>query len=168
MVMDVFLDCLSDENVEVREMGSKALSGAIRSSQRQSILSLKVITFFSTSGMIWQAFTRADSWIWLGRRSSLLGQIKRMRNHYVPSTLQFWGWALSLDASRIQLNRGCHPSSMVMIATVDSVVSQLTDNPLYSACDSRHWSSSDFNHDSRVCLRIQEGMLSSIQSEYIF
>lgn len=52
MVMDVFLDCLSDENVEVREMGSKALSGAIRSSQRQSILSLKVITFFSTSGMI--------------------------------------------------------------------------------------------------------------------
>jgi len=41
MVMDVFLDCLSDENVEVREMGSKALSGAIRSSQRQSILSLK-------------------------------------------------------------------------------------------------------------------------------
>lgn len=43
MVMDVFLDCLSDENVEVREMGSKALSGAIRSSQRQSILSLKVL-----------------------------------------------------------------------------------------------------------------------------
>ena len=45
MVMDVFLDCLSDENVEVREMGSKALSGAIRCSQRQSILSLKVLKY---------------------------------------------------------------------------------------------------------------------------
>jgi len=40
-VMDVLLDCLGDENVEVREMASKALSGVVRCSQRQSILPLK-------------------------------------------------------------------------------------------------------------------------------
>ena len=41
-VMDVLLDCLGDENVEVREMASSALSGVVRCSQRQSILPLKV------------------------------------------------------------------------------------------------------------------------------
>jgi len=40
-VMDVLLDCLSDENVEVREMASKVFSGVIRCSQRQSIIPLK-------------------------------------------------------------------------------------------------------------------------------
>lgn len=40
--MDVLLDCLGDENVEVREMASAALSGVVRCSQRQSILPLKV------------------------------------------------------------------------------------------------------------------------------
>lgn len=41
-MMEVLLDCLSDENVEVREMASKALSGVVRCSQRQSIIPLKV------------------------------------------------------------------------------------------------------------------------------
>src|SRR6266545_3833076 len=41
-VMDVLLACLGDENVEVREMASKALSGVVRCSQRQSIVPLKV------------------------------------------------------------------------------------------------------------------------------
>lgn len=41
-VMDVLLDCLADENVEVREMASKVLSGIVRCSQRQSIVPLKV------------------------------------------------------------------------------------------------------------------------------
>lgn len=41
-VMDVLLDCLGDENVEVREMASKSLSGIVRCSQRQSIVPLKV------------------------------------------------------------------------------------------------------------------------------
>jgi proteasome activator subunit 4 len=41
-IMDALLDCLSDENVEVREMASKALSGVVRCSQRQSIVPLKV------------------------------------------------------------------------------------------------------------------------------
>ncbi|KDR84826.1 hypothetical protein GALMADRAFT_233236 [Galerina marginata CBS 339.88] len=40
-LMDVLLDCLSDENVEVREMASKVFSGVVRCSQRQSILPLK-------------------------------------------------------------------------------------------------------------------------------
>ncbi|KAG2149717.1 armadillo-type protein [Suillus cothurnatus] len=40
-IMDVLLDCLSDENVEVREMSSKTLSGVVRCSQRQNIIPLK-------------------------------------------------------------------------------------------------------------------------------
>jgi len=40
-VMDVLLDCLADENVEVREMASNVLSGVVRCSQRQSIVPLK-------------------------------------------------------------------------------------------------------------------------------
>jgi len=44
--MEVLLDCLGDENVEVREMASKALSGIVRCSQRQSIIPLKVCSAF--------------------------------------------------------------------------------------------------------------------------
>ncbi|KAF8559342.1 hypothetical protein OG21DRAFT_1402974 [Imleria badia] len=40
-VMDVLLECLGDENVEVREMSSKTLSGIVRCSQRQNIIPLK-------------------------------------------------------------------------------------------------------------------------------
>ncbi|KIJ68675.1 hypothetical protein HYDPIDRAFT_106916 [Hydnomerulius pinastri MD-312] len=40
-VLDVLLDCLADENVEVREMSSKTLSGIVRCSQRQNIVPLK-------------------------------------------------------------------------------------------------------------------------------
>ncbi|OBZ79732.1 Proteasome activator complex subunit 4A [Grifola frondosa] len=40
-LMDALLECLSDENVEVREMASKMLSGVVRCSQRQSIIPLK-------------------------------------------------------------------------------------------------------------------------------
>lgn len=43
-VLEVLLDCLADENVEVREMASKMLSGVVRCSQRQSIVPLKVWT----------------------------------------------------------------------------------------------------------------------------
>jgi hypothetical protein len=41
-VTDALLDCLADENVEVREMASKAVSGVVRCSQRQRIVPLKV------------------------------------------------------------------------------------------------------------------------------
>ncbi|KAF9243864.1 hypothetical protein BU15DRAFT_71975 [Melanogaster broomeanus] len=41
-VMDVLLECLADENVEVREMSSKTLSGIVRCSQRQTIVPLKL------------------------------------------------------------------------------------------------------------------------------
>ncbi|KAH9487094.1 Proteasome activator complex subunit 4 [Psilocybe cubensis] len=40
-VMDVLLDCLADENVEVRQTASKVFSGVVRCSQRQSIIPLK-------------------------------------------------------------------------------------------------------------------------------
>lgn len=42
VIMDVVINCLSDDNVEVREMASKVLSGVVRVSQRQSIIRLKV------------------------------------------------------------------------------------------------------------------------------
>jgi proteasome activator subunit 4 len=45
-VMDVLFDCLADENVEVRQMASKVLSGIVRCSQRQSIVPLKVRVSF--------------------------------------------------------------------------------------------------------------------------
>jgi len=41
-MMDVLLDCLGDENVEVREIAANALSGVVRCSQRQIIVPLKV------------------------------------------------------------------------------------------------------------------------------
>lgn len=43
-VMDILLSCLEDENIEVRELASKSLSGIIRCSQRRSIIPLKVWT----------------------------------------------------------------------------------------------------------------------------
>lgn len=41
MIMNLMLNCLSDDNVEVREMASSSLSGIVRVSQRQSIIPLK-------------------------------------------------------------------------------------------------------------------------------
>lgn len=43
-LMDVVIGCLGDENVEVREMAAKLLSGLLRCSQRRSILPLRVST----------------------------------------------------------------------------------------------------------------------------
>jgi len=40
--MDVLVDCLADQNVEVREVASKVLSGIVRCSQRQVIGPLRV------------------------------------------------------------------------------------------------------------------------------
>lgn len=40
-VLRVLLDCLANENVEVREMASKVLSGVVRTSQRQNIVPLR-------------------------------------------------------------------------------------------------------------------------------
>jgi proteasome activator subunit 4 len=39
--MELLVNCLADENVEVREMASKTLAGVVRCSQRQSIIPLK-------------------------------------------------------------------------------------------------------------------------------
>ena len=48
-LMNVLQECLSDENIEVREMASKMLSGVVRCSQRQSIIPLRVRIFGSSS-----------------------------------------------------------------------------------------------------------------------
>ncbi len=44
-LMNVLQECLSDENLEVREMASKMLSGVVRCSQRPSIIPLRVRIF---------------------------------------------------------------------------------------------------------------------------
>ena len=44
-LMDVVMSCLGDENVEVREMAAKVLSGLFRDSQRRSILPFRVSLF---------------------------------------------------------------------------------------------------------------------------
>lgn len=41
-VMDVVITCLADENIEVREVAKKVLSGLLRCSQRRQILPLRV------------------------------------------------------------------------------------------------------------------------------
>lgn len=41
-VMEVVISCLADENIEVREMAKKVLSGLLRCSQRRQILPLRV------------------------------------------------------------------------------------------------------------------------------
>lgn len=41
-LMDTVISCLGDENVEVREMAAKVLSGLLRCSQRRSITPLRV------------------------------------------------------------------------------------------------------------------------------
>lgn len=70
--MEVLLDCLGDENVEVREMASKALSGIVRCSQRQSIIPLKVSNTFKGADSHLRSDlcvkTRTASLAWLGRR----------------------------------------------------------------------------------------------------
>ena len=81
--MEVFLDCLGDENVEVREMASKALSGIVRCSQRQGIIPLKVGDTFkgATRHLKFDLCvqTRIDSSAWLGRRDCLHVRTLRMR-----------------------------------------------------------------------------------------
>ena len=49
--MDILLECLADENVEVREMASKVFSGVVRCSQRQNVLPLKVGIYLYSSGI---------------------------------------------------------------------------------------------------------------------
>lgn len=41
-IMDVLLDCLKDDNVEVRQMAAKTLAGLLRCSKRSKIPELKV------------------------------------------------------------------------------------------------------------------------------
>lgn len=69
--MEVLLDCLSDENVEVREMASKMLSGVVRCSQRQSIIPLKVSISVQYSMNLRFDTTCQDRFVKLARRTKL-------------------------------------------------------------------------------------------------
>lgn len=59
-VLDVLLQCLRDENVEVRETAAKTLSGVIRCSQRERILPLKVGSL-EPAAISFADFSRLDS-----------------------------------------------------------------------------------------------------------
>lgn len=74
-VMDILLDCLADENVEVREMASKMFSGVVRCSQRQSILLLKVAIFIISIGnLVKLTFMNQNRFVTLARKTSLPGR----------------------------------------------------------------------------------------------
>jgi proteasome activator subunit 4 len=99
-VMDVLLDCLADENVEVRQMASKVLSGVVRCSQRQSIVPLKVhYTPFSLGGSLilsaalFHSIRRTGSSPWRARSRCLRGGTPRTLSHCGHCTLRSWGCA---------------------------------------------------------------------------
>lgn len=77
-LMDVLLQCLEDENLEVREMAAKTLSSVLRSSQRQLIVPLK------------ERFTRVI------RQSSKLPQ--RHASNYAESMRKLHGAILGIVA----------------------------------------------------------------------
>jgi len=106
-LMDLLLDCLADENVEVREMASKMFSGVVRCSQRQSIIPLKVrgrangplfdLTHFHRTGLL----------NWRDGRRCLPDVILDTRKPCANCTLRSWGCVASLRRIRIQLSHGC-------------------------------------------------------------
>lgn len=115
-VMDVLLDCLGDENVEVREMASKVLAGVVRCSQRQSIVQLKVGLDFSLTNAALNPdrwYPRTDSQHWFAKLFCLLGVTLHMPKQYDLSIQGFSGCVLSLRASRTPWNPGCHRSLRV-------------------------------------------------------
>jgi len=86
--MDVLLDCLSDENVEVREMASKVLSGVIRCSQRQNIIPLKVEFSFLRRTLLTFCF-RTASLRWRKKLLFLHAVTQLTLNHYGSCILRF-------------------------------------------------------------------------------
>ena len=92
--MDILLDCLADENVEVREMASNVFSGVVRCSQRQSILLLKVAIFIISIGNLVKltSFTRIGSLRLLERHLFLEGVMLDTRKpceFFIPRS---WGY----------------------------------------------------------------------------
>jgi proteasome activator subunit 4 len=71
VIMDALLDCLADENVEVREMASKALSGVVRCSQRQSIVPLKVRSALRPGARATNSHDPQNRFVALARKSRL-------------------------------------------------------------------------------------------------
>ena len=90
--MDILLDCLADENVEVREMASKVFSGVVRCSQRQSILLFKVSIFIISIGNLVKLtlYTRIVSLRLLERHLFLEGGKLDTRKPYEFFIPRYW------------------------------------------------------------------------------
>ena len=93
-VMDVLLECLADENVEVREMSSKTLSGIVRCSQRQSIIPLKVSSEQQSSQTDSHFRNRIDLSPWLVQSNCPLDRHSIMVNRQGSCTLLSLGFVL--------------------------------------------------------------------------
>ncbi len=129
-LMDVLLECLSDENVEVREMASKVFSGVVRCSQRQSIIPLKVTRsrFFGLRAyLLILTGCRTASLLWRRRRRCRRGAIRATRRRSARCTLRFLAFARCSRACRTQSSRGSHrlrkvsrvPSSVSFVLTLN-------------------------------------------------
>jgi proteasome activator subunit 4 len=81
-VMDVLLECLGDENVEVREMASKSLSGIVRCSQRLTIIPLKVGA--SSHTLLHSLISLKNRFVSLARKT----QLPRRKEASYPESLR--------------------------------------------------------------------------------
>jgi proteasome activator subunit 4 len=81
-VMDVLLECLGDENVEVREMASKSLSGIVRCSQRLTIIPLKVGV--SSHTLLYSLISLKNRFVNLARKT----QLPRRKEANYPESLR--------------------------------------------------------------------------------
>lgn len=160
-VMDILLDCLADENVEVREMASKVFSGVVRCSQRQSILPLKVglFLYWSAIGLNWlyelESVRHACSKdippckTWCKLRGSLASSPLCDLGHMCSNwELAVFSWAM--DAF---IDWRCLYDS-VLLLRFNSLVYW------FSSGASCHRPSPNFYHHSQVCIWVQKGQLS--------
>ena len=130
-LMDVLLECLSDENVEVREMASKVFSGVVRCSQRQSIIPLKVTRsrFFSDceAHLLISTGCRTASLLWRRRHRCRRGATRATRRRSARCTLRSWASVRCSRACRTRSSRGSHrlrkvsrvPSSVSFVLTLN-------------------------------------------------
>ena len=90
-IMEVLLDCLADENVEVRDMASKMLSGVVRCSQRHSIPLLKVSHPKTIPAADPLRQHRTISWHLRERQGCPIDETLRMQNRCARYTHPSWG-----------------------------------------------------------------------------
>jgi len=102
------MECLADENVEVREMASKTLAGVVRCSQRQSIIPLKVCLSKSINMMIAsEQYYRIVLFLWPTNLHFRPGVTPVMQMHYALCIPRSWVYVRSSRVYLIQWNLGC-------------------------------------------------------------